>query len=62
MAKKKHFAASFGGNPNIPVEMAGNAIDVHFKSLATCRQEPTDEISFVISSPSPQTGPTAWII
>src|SRR4030065_85625 len=45
----------------MPVEMAGNAMDDSPNSSAARREPVTASARFASSSPSPQTGPTAWI-
>ena len=62
IAEKIIPAARSFGKPNMPVEMAGIAMDDNFNSSATLSEPLIASASFLSSSPSPQTGPTAWII
>lgn len=54
-------AACFCGKPKTPVEMAGKDMDSNPNSSATRRHPVTAASSLASSSPSPQTGPTAWM-
>ena len=49
------------GHPNIPVLIAGNAMERRLCLSAISRQESVASFNFAASSPSPILGPTAWI-
>lgn len=55
-------AAFSFGKPNIPVEMGGMASVCAINFCANSNDDPIHRCNYSGSAPSPQTGPTAWII